>query len=253
MSRYGTGAASNTTNGNGKTNNGSSTRRDEFDRPKNDGLWGGFKKCLDIALEWITLVPHFLMWITGDGSPIVFGLLAAYFYVLGWEGWWHSLDASHPSFLPKPFVSDGARLINVFVAVSDLTFWLSVLISTAVNAAQTKIFRGVTVRMAKARYDEVRSFEVPDENPKAITLAEIRRKRFKNVGLLELRKVGGLIFFLYAMDFVQSHFNFPWMLNLWRFQLGLVVLHFVWWGLSVVGAELFGSMFQSSWEERKAH
>lgn len=231
--------------------NGTS-RSDEFDRPKSDGLWGGFEKCLEVALEWITLVPHFLMWITGDGAPIVFGALAAYFYVVGWEGWWHSINASNPSFLPKPFINDGAQLINIFVAAVDPTFWLSVIISTAVNAAQTKVFRGATVRAAKAKYDEVKSYEVPEENPKAITLAEIRRKRFKNVGLLELRKVGALIFFLYALDFVQSHFNFPWLVNLWRFQLGLVILHFVWWGLSVVGAELFGSMFQSSMEERRA-
>ena len=113
------------------------------------------------------------------GSAIPYGLMALYFLGLNVEGYWQAINGNNVgSFIYKPFISDNPSFINLWGALGDASFWVAFLVSMSIQAVQAKVIRDVGVEIAKAQHEEVANYQVPDENPKGLKLAEHRRKNF---------------------------------------------------------------------------
>jgi len=176
------------------------------------------------------------------GSAIALGLGVLCFALLNIEGYWLAIpsDVTKVAFIPKPFLDDGGDFRNLSFAASDAAFWFAALISMVVQGVQAQMLREASIAKAKADYDAVAQYTVPEANPQAIDLAELRRQKYKKIGVRTARQRGVAILVVYALDTGIAFANFP--------LLGLpsswdLVINVVWAILAVFGCELAINLF----------
>ena len=178
------------------------------------------------------------------GSAIMLGLGVLYFAALSAEGYWQAMNPDNPAFLPKPFVQDGANLLNVFIALSSASFYLATIVSFIVQGIQAMVLREIEVERAaaeaQAQYEAVAKYRVPNPDPQAIDIAEERRRKLKSVGMRTVRTKGALILLTYAIDIGIGVWNFP---IAGLMGTGLFFVNFVWLLASVFGVEALINLF----------
>lgn len=214
-----------------------------------DDVWGRISKTL---VKIITFPIRLIQWLTEPpGSAIPIGLCALYMIGVNVEGYWQAMNAINPPFINKPFIPDGADLLNLpFVAIWDGGFWLALVISVAVQAVQAKVMRDAktareAVLKAKAEYEAVKHFEAEPENPDQIEIAKVKRREYMSAGMKGHRARGALIVITYAIDIAIAVWNFPVLA-----QRGAVMaVNLVWAIASVFGAETLMCWFQDVIEE----
>lgn len=223
------------------------TRRDTTGRRKAQSNMLG--DVLSNLLKWLVLIVTFpvriLWWLTSPaGSCISLGLLTIYFVLVNIEGYYLSMkDAA--AFLPKPFVEDGS-LVNLLLAVTDLTFWIAVVVSLAVQGVQSWVMRDIDLAKAKADYEAVKGYRVPEADPDAIDLAEHRRRRLKGAGMKAVRSFGLAILITYFADITTAMNSFP---LIGVGGSGEFVRNLIWCFIAIFGAELSANAFMRSLSE----
>lgn len=242
MSRYSTTNANNSKPANSTTSTNSKTKS-EFDEPESKG-WEGLDAALDAMHDVLTLLPHIYFWVTGRGAAILYGAAMVYFVFVSAEGYWQVLQPGAPSFVLKPYGGDNANPLDFFVAALSISFWFSFLFSAVINAIQGRVFRGIAINIAKQRLKEIEGEVLPDKPKKAIDIVGVRWKQYKRAGMLEIRKQGFVILSTYAVDIIMSYQNHPF-----GYWFGVTISRLVWFILSVVAAELAGSMFWDAVED----
>ncbi|HEY9876862.1 MAG TPA: hypothetical protein V6D29_00340 [Leptolyngbyaceae cyanobacterium] len=200
-------------------------------------------------LKWLVLILIFpvrvLWWLTSPaGSCISLGILTVYFVLVNVEGYYQSMKEVG-AFLPKPFIEDGS-LLNLLLALTDLTFWIAVVVSIAVQGVQSWVMRDIDVARAKAEYEAVKDYRVPDADPDAIDLAEYRRQRLKSAGMKAVRSFGLAIAITYFCDISTALNNYP---LIGTDGVSEFVKHLVWCFISILGAELAANAFMRSLAE----
>lgn len=145
--------------------------------------------------------------------------------------WWQVGAA--PSFVPKPFINDGADPANIFVALGSASFYVAFVVSLVIQAVQAKMLRDVEIAKAQAEYEAIKDYRVPEVQKDQIDLAEHRRQRLKTAGMRRVRVVGFVVFMTYAVDIAIAFWNYP----LWGNGVGQLVVNLVWLVLSIIGTE----------------
>lgn len=217
------------------------------------GIGSVLKNLTNWLVRIITFPIQLFTWLTNPpGSAIALGLAVFYFALVNVEGYWQSIPAiaNKIAFMPKPFIDDGGDLRNIFFALADTSFYMAALVSTVIQAVQALILREVSAEAAKANYEAVAQYKVPDSNPNSIDLAELRRKQFKKVGMRAARLKGVTFLVVYGIDICVAMWNFP---ILGLPSIGQLAINAVWLVLSVIGTELAINMFLDALEHTKAH
>lgn len=193
------------------------------------------------ALVLILTIPARLInWLTTPpGNAIMIGLGVLYFGAVSAEGYWQAMNANNPAFVPKPFVNDGADLRLIFTAFIAPSFWMASVVSLLVQGIQAFVLREVEIAKAKAEYEAVKDFRVPDPEEGQLDLAEYRRRRFKSVGMRTVRTRGALIALTYAIDAGIAFWNYPVIGQ----SAGEMVINLVWILASIFGTEAMINLF----------
>jgi hypothetical protein len=144
------------------------------------------------------------------------------------------MNANNPAFVPKPFVNDGADLRFIFTALIAPSFWMAAVVSLIVQGIQAFVLREIDIAKAKAEYEAIKDYRVPDPEEGQLDLAEYRRRRrFKSVGMRTVRTRGALIALTYAIDASIAFWNYPVMGQ----STGEMIVNLVWMLASIFGAE----------------
>jgi hypothetical protein len=77
---------------------------------------------------------------------------------------------------------------------------MAAIVSLIVQGIQAFVLREVEIAKAKAEYEAIKDYRVPDPEEGQLDLAEYRRRRFKSVGMRTVRTRGALIALTYAID-----------------------------------------------------
>jgi len=181
-------------------------------------------------INWLTTPP---------GNAIMIGLGVLYFGSVSAEGYWQAMNASNPAFVPKPFVSDGADLRYIFTALIAPSFWMAAVVSLIVQGIQAFVLREIDIAKAKAEYEAIKDYRVPDPEEGQLDLAEYRRKRLKAVGMRTVRTRGALIALTYAIDAGIAFWNYPVIGQ----STGEMVINLVWILASIFGTEAMINLF----------
>jgi len=181
-------------------------------------------------INWLTTPP---------GNAIMIGLGVLYFGAVSAEGYWQAMNANNPAFVPKPFVSDAADLKFFFTAVIAPSFWMAAVVSLIVQGIQAFVLREIDIAKAKAEYEAIKDYRVPDPEEGQLDLAEYRRKRLKTVGMRTVRTRGALIALTYAIDAGIALWNYPVMGQ----STGEMVINLVWILASIFGTEAMINLF----------
>ncbi len=189
------------------------------------------------AINWLTQPP---------GNAILFGLATAYFYGLNLESYWQAVVPDAPSFIPKPFITDGANPLFFFLAAIQPGFWVTSLLAIAVQALETSVLRDISLNAAKAEYDAIKDYEVPEPNPNAVDLAEYKRRRYQSAGMKSIKIRGFIVLLAYGVDIAVAIVNFP----LFGVKSAMQLLgNVAWILLSVFGAEAASALFIDALEK----
>ena len=181
-------------------------------------------------INWLTTPP---------GNAIMIGLGVLYFESVSAEGYWQAMNPNNPAFVPKPFVSDGADLKFIFTALIAPSFWMAAVVSLIVQGIQAFVLREIDLAKAKAEYEAIKDYRVPDPEEGQLDLAEYRRRRFKSVGMRTVRTRGALIALTYAIDAGIAFWNYPVMGQ----STGEMVINLVWILASIFGTEAMINLF----------
>ena len=181
-------------------------------------------------INWLTTPP---------GNAIMIGLGVLYFGAVSAEGYWQAMNANNPAFVPKPFVSDGADLRFIFTALIAPSFWMAAVVSLIVQGIQAFVLREIDIAKAKAEYEAIKDYRVPDPEEGQLDLAEYRRRRFKSVGMRTVRTRGALIALTYAIDAGVAFWNYPVMGQ----SSGEMIINLVWILASIFGTEAMINLF----------
>jgi hypothetical protein len=181
-------------------------------------------------INWLTTPP---------GNAIMIGLGVLYFGAVSAEGYWQAMNANNPAFVPKPFVNDGADLRYIFIALVAPAFWMAAVVSLIVQGIQAFVLREIDIAKAKADYEAIKDYRVPDPEEGQLDLAEYRRRRFKSVGMRTIRTRGALIALTYAIDAGIAFWNYPVMGR----GTGEMVINLVWILASIFGTEAMINLF----------
>lgn len=199
-------------------------------------------RVLETGVKSIGLVVFVIERLTGRWSCFPIGAVAGYMTLLNIEGYYNALGRPD-SFLPKPYIQDGASLANLATAVNNPQFWLATVIGICSSAVAAKWWRDrQTIAEAKAKFNEVKNERTGDLPDDAIDLAKYRRKKLKRAGMKRIRLLGLLFLICLGTDVATAIVNYP--LSGKNF-----LVHFIWALLSVFGSEIFLAAFQDSWEE----
>lgn len=213
-------------------------------RHSGSGLLSGLKKALIIL---VAIPANIIIFLTKPpGNTIVHSIFVVYFVGVSIENYWQTFG-NFPSFMPKPGIPDSPDFRVLFAAIRTTSFWGATLVAILIGGLQAYALREMDVETAKARYEAVASYEVPDENPKSLDIAEERRKQYQTVGMRTLRLKGLLIVGSYIVDFVTSFNSYP----LLGVSVGRFLIHLAWNILSVIGTESSVNMFLDSIESLK--
>jgi hypothetical protein len=188
----------------------------------------------------LTMPARLINWLTTPpGNAIMIGLGVLYFGSVSAEGYWQAMDANNPAFVPKPFVNDGADLGFIFAAILAPSFWMAAVVSLIVQGVQAFVLREMDIARAKAEYEAIKDYRVPDPTEGQLDLAEYRRRRFKSVGMRTVRTRGALIALTYAIDAGIAFWNYPVMGQ----SSGEMVINSVWILASIFGTEAMINLF----------
>jgi hypothetical protein len=188
----------------------------------------------------LTVPARLINWLTTPpGNAIMIGLGVLYFGSVSAEGYWQAMNASNPAFVPKPFVSDGADLRYIFTAIIAPSFWMATVVSLIVQGIQAFVLREIDIAKAKAEYEAIKDYRVPDPEEGQLDLAEYRRKRLKAVGMRTVRTRGALIALTYAIDAGIAFWNYPVIGQ----STGEMVINLVWILASIFGTEAMINLF----------
>jgi len=217
-------------------------------------LGGSVRKLANWLVRILTFPIQIFTFLTNPpGSAIILGVGVLYFALLNVEGYWQSLPLASgikTAFLPKPFVNDSADLRNLSFALTDSAFWLAGVVSLIIQSVQALMLREASIAKVKADYDAVAQYTVPEANPQAIDLAELRRQKYKRVGMRTARQKGVVILLVYSIDIGIAFWNFP-LVGLP--SAGALAINLVWAVLSVLGCELAINMFLDALAHTKEH
>lgn len=207
----------------------------------------GLKRALIFTL---TLPARFITFITTPpGSAIMLGLGVMYFAGVSVEGYWQAMNPANPAFLPKPFIRDGANLAFLVIAFISPSFWLASIVSLIVQGIQAFVLREIDIERAKAEYEAVASYRVPEPTEGELDIAEHRRKKFKTIGMRTIRTRGALIALTYAIDTAIAFWNFPVIGQ----STGELLINLVWILASIFGTEAMINLFFSAVAPVKSH
>jgi hypothetical protein len=217
----------------GAKNSGS---HNSFPSPSRDAATG-----ISRAVVLILTTPARLInWLTTPpGNAIMIGLGVLYFGSVSAEGYWQAMNPNNPAFVPKPFVSDGADLRFIFTALIAPSFWMAAVVSLIVQGIQAFVLREIDIAKAKAEYEAIKDYRVPDPEEGQLDLAEYRRRRFKSVGMRTVRTRGALIALTYAIDAGVAFWNYPVMGQ----SSGEMIINLVWILASIFGTEAMINLF----------
>lgn len=207
-------------------------------------------RMLRLLVQIVTLPIQFVIFLTQPpGSAISTGLGALYFMLLNVEGYWQAMPGNHPSFLPKPFATDGADLWNlVLIALWDWSFWVAFVLSVIIQAIQAKVIRDTqTIEQARQDYEAVKKYTIDQPTENAIAIVEVKRQAYQEAGMKSVRTRGALVLITYAIDIGIALWNFP-LLGIRGFQLAI---NLVWAIASVFGAESMIAWFLDALDEGK--
>src|SRR4028118_2103947 len=220
---------------------GSKSSTNEHRSTTNPSLQSDAATGISRALVLILTVPARLInWLTTPpGNAIMIGLGVLYFGSVSAEGYWQAMNANNPAFVPKPFVSDGADLRFIFTALIAPSFWMAAVVSLIVQGIQALVLREIDIAKAKAEYEAIKDYRVPDPEEGQLDLAEYRRKRVKTVGMRTVRTRGALIALTYAIDAGIALWNYPVMGQ----STGELVINLVWILASIFGTEAMINLF----------
>ena len=193
------------------------------------------------AIVLILTVPARLInWLTTPpGNAIIIGLGVLYFGSVSAEGYWQAMNPNNPAFVPKPFVNDGADLKFIFSALIAPSFWMAAVVSLIVQGIQAFVLREIDIAKAKAQYEAIKDYRVPDPEEGQLDLAEYRRRRFKSVGMRTVRTRGALIALTYVIDAGIAFWNYPVIGQ----STGEMVINLVWILASIFGTEAMINLF----------
>jgi len=181
-------------------------------------------------INWLTTPP---------GNAIMIGLGVLYFGSVSAEGYWQAMNPNNPAFVPKPFVNDLADLRFFFTALIAPSFWMAAVVSLIVQGIQAFVLREIDIVKAKAQYEAIKDYRVPDPEEGQLDLAEYRRRRFKSVGMRTVRTRGALIALTYAIDAGIAFWNYPVIGQ----STGEMVINLVWILASIFGTEAMINLF----------
>jgi hypothetical protein len=181
-------------------------------------------------INWLTTPP---------GNAIMIGLGVLYFGAVSAEGYWQAMNANNPAFVPKPFVNDGADLRFIFTALIAPSFWMASVVSLIVQGVQAFVLREIDIAKAKAEYEAIKDYRVPDPEEGQLDLAEYRRRKFKSIGMRTVRTRGALIALTYAIDTGIALWNYPVIGQ----STGEMVINLVWILASIFGTEAMINLF----------
>jgi hypothetical protein len=181
-------------------------------------------------INWLTTPP---------GNAIMIGLGVLYFGSVSAEGYWQAMNPGNMAFVPKPFVTDGADFRYIFVALIAPSFWMAAIVSLIVQGIQAFVLREVEIAKAKAEYEAIKDYRVPDPEEGQLDLAEYRRRRFKSVGMRTVRTRGALIALTYAIDAGIAFWNYPVIGQ----STGEMIINLVWILASIFGTEAMINLF----------
>lgn len=188
----------------------------------------------------LTIPARLINWLTTPpGNAIMIGLGVLYFGAVSAEGYWQAMNTNNPAFVPKPFVSDGADLRFLFTALVAPSFWMAAVVSLIVQGIQAFVLREVEIAKAKAEYEAVQHYRVPEPTEGQIDLAEYRRRKFKSIGMRTVRTRGALIALTYAIDTGIALWNYPMIGQ----STGEMVINLVWILASIFGTEAMINLF----------
>lgn len=213
--------------------------RSTSNHPGNDAATG-ISRVLVLIL---TTPARLINWLTTPpGNAIMIGLGVLYFGAVSAEGYWQAMNANNPAFVPKPFVNDGADLRFIFAALIAPSFWMASVVSLIVQGIQAFVLREIDIAKAKAEYEAVKDYRVPDPEEGQLDLAEYRRRRFKSVGMRTVRTRGALIALTYAIDAGIAFWNYPVIGQ----STGEMIINLVWILASIFGTEAMINLFLNS-------
>jgi hypothetical protein len=217
----------------GAKNSGS---HNSFPSPSRDAATG-----ISRAVVLILTAPARLInWLTTPpGNAIMIGLGVLYFGAVSAEGYWQAMNPNNPAFVPKPFVGDGADLRFIFTALIAPSFWMAAVVSLIVQGIQAFVLREIDIAKAKAEYEAIKDYRVPDPEEGQLDLVEYRRRRFKSVGMRTVRTRGALIALTYAIDAGIAFWNYPVIGQ----STGEVIINLVWILASIFGTEAMINLF----------
>lgn len=191
----------------------------------------------------LTVPARLINWLTTPpGNAIMIGLGVLYFGAVSAEGYWQAMNANNPAFVPKPFVNDGADLRLIFTAFVAPSFWMASVVSLIVQGIQAFVLREIDIAKAKAEYEAIKDYRVPDPEEGQLDLAEYRRRRFKSVGMRTVRTRGALIALTYAIDAGIAFWNYPVIGQ----STGEMIINLVWILASIFGTEAMINLFLNS-------
>ncbi len=200
---------------------------------------GNIGKAFSGMIVWIVKTPgRIIIWLTGSaGGQMVLGLLIVYFFLINVESYWQSF--AEDVFMPKPGINDGANIANILRLLLMPNFWLTILFCLGLNTVSALYFRDLNVRQARKRYEEVAGEKLPSPPNlgTSLTIASVRYRQLRSVGMKSLRMAGIGVIFCLTVDAICNHAGFPWI----GFPEKWPIL-FAWWLASFVGVEVCGAL-----------
>lgn len=193
-----------------------------------------------VLVTILTVPARLINWLTTPpGNAIMIGLGVLYFSAVSAEGYWQAMNPNNPAFVPKPFVRDGADLRYLITAIIAPSFWMASVVSLIIQGIQAFVLREVEIARAKAEYESVKDFRVPNPEEGQIDLAEYRRRKLKSIGMRTIRTRGALILLTYAIDTGVAHSNYPVVGQ----SAGEFAVNLVWMLASIFGTEAMINLF----------
>ena len=196
-------------------------------------------KALESFVVWVgTAIPKFIQWVTGDtGGQILLGVLMVYFLLVNIESYWQSIG--NETFIPKPFISDGANFGTIARLIFLPNFWMVTLFVLALNAVSATFFRDIAISAARKRYEAVagEKLPTPPNLSNSLQLASVRYRQLKTAGMKRVRMAGFGALLCLTVDLIGNYAGFPWLAA----TSGKLVM-FLWWLCSTFGFEVCGAL-----------
>lgn len=178
----------------------------ENQKPEND-LYAILGKIIDTSISIIGIlffVPARILENFVDRNKPGIKILAALLFGLGVM---MSADGFFQWFGGKPLFPwyeqtwIGAGWLIVWLKVN---FWAAVIVSLGVQWMESYALRSQPLDEAKKEYEEIKHHEVPQKNPNAVDLVELKRKSYKRAGMNEYSIFGIVILIVVLLDIAQA-------------------------------------------------